>query len=84
VSSESLTGRSGAWTPLRANPESATLYYGVARIDALDGRHDNALASLRKTIELRPEARAWAREDSDFRALRDDTAFRALIRAGSP
>jgi tetratricopeptide (TPR) repeat protein len=64
---------------LRANPESAGLYYGLACVEALDGRDENALTALRKAIELKPEAREWAREDADFQTLQDDTTFRALI-----
>jgi hypothetical protein len=36
------------------------------------------LASLRKAVELQPEAAEWASGDEDFESLRDDPEFRAL------
>ena len=33
---------------------------------------------VRLTLELTPEAAAWARDDEDFEGLDDDPGFRAL------
>lgn len=77
--SDPATAREILEDGLRGNPESASLYYGLACVEALDGRHGNALTALRKAIELKPEVREWAREDADFQTLQDDTTFRALI-----
>jgi tetratricopeptide (TPR) repeat protein len=63
---------------LRAHPESATLHYSLACVEALDGRDEEALAALRKAVELRPEVKEWAREDADFETLHHDPVFRAL------
>jgi cytochrome c-type biogenesis protein CcmH/NrfG len=77
--SDRATAREILEDGLRANPESASLYYGLACVEALDGRHENSLTALRKAIELGPEVKEWAREDADFQTLQDDTTFRALI-----
>jgi quercetin dioxygenase-like cupin family protein len=63
---------------LKAHPESASLYYHLACLDAIQGERDAALASLRKAVELQPEAAEWASGDEDFESLRDDPEFRAL------
>ena len=64
---------------LGAHPESASLNYGMACVAALRGQGDDALEWLRKAIELRPEVRDWAREDSDLDRLRDDERFTSLV-----
>jgi hypothetical protein len=64
---------------LRTHPESASLHYTLAGVEALDGRPEEAVASLRKAIELRPGVRSWAREDADFKGIDDDRAFRDLL-----
>jgi hypothetical protein len=64
---------------LRLHPDSPTLHYGMACVNALDGAADDALESLRKAIELQPEAKDWARGDSDFDRLRDDPRFISLV-----
>lgn len=66
---------------LRVHADSPTLHYGLACVEALDGHADDALDSLREAIELQPEVRDWAREDSDFARLRDDERFRSMVSA---
>ncbi len=63
---------------LEAHPESASLHYEVACLQAGQGNRDAALAALRRAVELKPEATGWARDDEDFETLRDDPEFRAL------
>ncbi len=63
---------------LRAHPQSPTLHYELACIDATQGHHAEALAALQTAVELRPECREWAREDPDFDSLRGDASFRRL------
>jgi quercetin dioxygenase-like cupin family protein len=63
---------------LEAHPESASLYYNLACLDAIQGERDAALASLRKAVELRPEVAEWAGGDEDFESLRGEPEFRAL------
>lgn len=64
---------------LKAHPESASLHYNLACLNALEGQRDGALAELRHAVELEPDAVNWARDDDDFAALRDDPGFRALL-----
>jgi quercetin dioxygenase-like cupin family protein len=63
----------------REHPESPSLHYELACLEAHQGHRDAALASLTHAIELEPRLRAAAAEDVDFTALRDDEAFRALV-----
>ena len=64
---------------LRVHPESPSLQYNLACLEAVEGRRDRALAALAEAIRIRPEVAGWAREDDDFASLRDDSEFRALI-----
>ncbi len=63
---------------LQAHPESASLHYNLGCLEAIQGRPDAALASLRRAVELRPEVAEWARDDEDLESLRDDPKFRTL------
>jgi quercetin dioxygenase-like cupin family protein len=63
---------------LEAHPESPSLHYEVACLQAVQGNRDAALAALRRAVELKPQVADWAREDKDFESLRDDPEFRAL------
>jgi hypothetical protein len=60
-------------------PESASLVYGLACLEAVQGRRDAALTALRRAAEAAPDAAVWARDDEDFAALRDDPEFRSLL-----
>jgi tetratricopeptide (TPR) repeat protein len=60
-------------------PESASLVYGLACLEAVQGRRDAALTALRQAVEAAPDAAVWARDDEDFAALRDDPEFRSLL-----
>ena len=53
-----------------ASGEEPNLLYNLACYESLAGRGDDALAHLRRAIELDPSFRALAREDSDFDAVR--------------
>jgi tetratricopeptide (TPR) repeat protein len=64
---------------LADDPPYAALYYNFACAASLAGRLDQALAHLRRGLELSDELRAWAREDSDFDAVRDDPRFQELV-----
>ncbi len=63
---------------LAVHPESGSLHYNVACLDAVQGRREAALDGLRRALELRPELAEWAGEDDDLASLRDDPEFRAL------
>jgi tetratricopeptide (TPR) repeat protein len=64
---------------LAADPPFAGLYYNVACAEALASRPDDALAHLRRAIELDDGTRAWAKQDSDFTALHDNPGFQELV-----
>jgi hypothetical protein len=66
---------------LRTHPDSATLRFDLACLDALQGRVPEALDGLRDALARRPGLREAAREDPDFAALRDDPRFRELTGA---
>ncbi len=52
---------------LRSHPQSASLFYGLACVEALEGRRDPALAALRTAVELEPECREWAQRGFGLR-----------------
>jgi len=62
---------------LQVHPESGSLYYNLACLEAVRGERDAALAALRRALELKPEMAESARGDEDFESLRDDPEFRA-------
>jgi tetratricopeptide (TPR) repeat protein len=63
---------------LSQHPQSASLLYNVACLEAVQGRREEALAALRRAVELAPDTANWARDDEDFVSLRDDPEFGAL------
>jgi quercetin dioxygenase-like cupin family protein len=63
---------------LAAHPDSASLYYNLACLEAVQGERDAALAALRRALEIKPEMANSARDDEDFESLREDPDFRAL------
>lgn len=56
---------------LERRPDHAATLYNLACAEALAERSDDALAHLKRAIELRPEATEWAEKDEDFASLRD-------------
>jgi hypothetical protein len=67
---------------LRKHPESASLHYNLACLEAVGGNPERALASLRAAVDRRPEVAEWARKDEDLESLREDPEFRALTAIG--
>ena len=55
--------------------------YNLACCESLAGRKDDALRHLGRSIELSERFRSFARNDSDFEALRDEPAFKELVGA---
>jgi tetratricopeptide (TPR) repeat protein len=53
------------------------LLYNLACMEALAGRHVDALLHLREAIDLDPKWAAHARDDSDFAAIRAEPGFPA-------
>ena len=61
-------------------PNSYLIWYNQARCYSLHGQLDLALESLKKAIEIQPQAvRKLARKESDFEGLRSDQKFQELI-----
>jgi hypothetical protein len=64
---------------LVAWPDSPTIHYNLACLEALQGNSAAALVELRRAVALRPGVTEWAREDGDLAALRGDPEFEALV-----
>jgi hypothetical protein len=64
---------------LKDDPPYHGLFYNVACCESLAGRKDDALAHLRRAIELSEQAREFAAQDSDLDPIRDDPRFKELI-----
>ena len=64
---------------VEAHPQYADLFYNVACCESLAGRTTDAVDHLRRAIDMSERFRAHAKDDSDFDAIRDEPAFRALI-----
>jgi tetratricopeptide (TPR) repeat protein len=56
---------------LERRPDHPVSLYHVACAEALAGRPDDAIAHLRRALELRPELAEHARADEDFVTLRE-------------
>ena len=56
-----------------------TPLYNLACCESLAGRKEDAINHLGVAFEGRPSLRDFAKEDTDFDALRDEPAFRALV-----
>jgi tetratricopeptide (TPR) repeat protein len=66
---------------IEASPDYAGLLYNVACAESLAGRKADAIAHLRRSLELSrsPRFRELAKEDSDLDLLRDEPEFRELL-----
>lgn len=64
---------------LEGDPRYGDLFYNVACCESLAGRRADAIAHLRRAIELSEQARSLAQGDSDFDPIREDPAFTALL-----
>jgi tetratricopeptide (TPR) repeat protein len=62
---------------LAEQPDSSALLYNLACMEALAGRHLDALLHLKRAVELDPKWAAYARADSDFAAIRGEPGFPA-------
>ncbi|HET8980288.1 MAG TPA: hypothetical protein VFN87_19205 [Solirubrobacteraceae bacterium] len=64
---------------LAAAPPYADLFYNVACCESLAGQKDEAIAHLRRAIELSDRTRPHLDVDSDLDPIRHDPAFRKLL-----
>jgi tetratricopeptide (TPR) repeat protein len=60
---------------LERRPDHPSTLYNLACAEALAGRREDAVAHLRRALELRPEMAEWARNDEDFISLRDQPGW---------
>ena len=64
---------------LSGDPPYADLFYNVACCESLAGETDQAIAHLRRAIEISERTRAFLEGDSDLDPIRQDPAFKALL-----
>jgi hypothetical protein len=63
----------------RATPPYADLFFNVACCESLAGQKDEAIAHLRRAIELSEQTRPFLEGDSDLDPIREDPAFKELL-----
>jgi tetratricopeptide (TPR) repeat protein len=64
---------------LADDPPYADLFYNVACCESLAGEADQAIAHLRRAIELSERTRPFLQADSDLDPIREDPAFQQLL-----
>ena len=67
---------------VEAHPEYAQPLYNLACCESLAGRPEDAIGHLRQAFERSERSddlREWARDDSDFDAIRDLPEFKELV-----
>ena len=64
---------------LKQTPKKDYVVYGLAALDCLTGRIEDALRNLDESIKLNPAIRFQARNDSDFQNLSEDPRFTELL-----
>ncbi len=64
---------------LAGDPPYADLFYNVACCESLAGQTDEAIAHLRRAIELSERSRSFLEGDSDLDPIREDPAFKELL-----
>jgi len=63
-----------------AHPEYPELFYNVACCESRAGRTDDAIGHLRQAVAASDVCRSLAEKDSDFDSIREEPAFKELIR----
>jgi tetratricopeptide (TPR) repeat protein len=64
---------------LKQYPKTDYVWYGLAVLDCLTGRIEDALRNLQQAIKLNAANRFQARNDSDFTKMADDPRFTELL-----
>jgi AraC-like ligand binding domain len=64
---------------LAVYPESGSLHYNLACLEAIQGEPEPAIKALRRAVELRPAAARWASEDEDLASLRGQPDFEEVL-----
>ncbi len=64
---------------LRLDSSYSLAYYNLACVHARTGNVESSAAYLQQAMAIEPDARAWARTDSDFAVVRNTPEFRQLL-----
>jgi tetratricopeptide (TPR) repeat protein len=64
---------------LERSPDNPSVLYNLACAECLGGDTEAALEHLVRAVELNPKIAEWAREDTDFDAIRDEPRFVATV-----
>src|SRR5207248_2268039 len=64
---------------VKNHPKADYGFYGLALLDCLTIKVEDALRNLQQAIKLNPANRFQARNDSDFSAMADDPRFTELL-----
>jgi tetratricopeptide (TPR) repeat protein len=65
---------------IEMEPDYGPAYYNLACVQALQDQREAAIKNLRKAVEKGFTDRAFILNDPDLASIRDDPAFRELIR----
>jgi tetratricopeptide (TPR) repeat protein len=63
----------------KQNAKSDYVIYGLAALDCLTGHVEDSLRRLEEALQLNPQLRFQARNDSDFQNLAEDPRFTELL-----
>ena len=63
----------------KQQPKADYVWYGLAALNALQGRSEEAMKQLGEAIKLNPNNRIQARNDNDFHNMLDDPRFTELL-----
>lgn len=64
---------------VKLRPHDETAWYNLACSFALTGRHDEAIAALRKAVKLGYRDFRWMKKDADLKSLHSDPRFLELV-----
>ncbi len=63
----------------KQQPKADYVWYGLAALNALQGRPEEAMKHLTEAVRLNPNNRIQARNDTDFHDMLDDPRFTELL-----
>ena len=67
-------------TLVRLLPDDASIWYNLGCSLALLNQREEALSTLQRAVELGYQDHEWMSRDTDLRKIRDEKAFRALLK----
>lgn len=65
-------------------PDDASIWYNLGCSLALLNHREEALSTLRQAVKLGYKDHEWMSRDSDLRNIRDEKAFKVLLKTISP